>query len=134
MFNILKKKQPKKEVDYFFYIIDDEEDVLEILTELVEQTFSCKTKSFSHLDDALKELKKEMVAPNLIYSDIMMGKESGLSMIKTINELGHNIPILFITGLSGEEGLQDGHYSINKPVSKASLIKYTTKLLSLSTK
>ena len=127
MFDLFKKKQsgPK----YLFYVIDDEEKVLDTLATLIEMTFPCKVKKFTTLESAVDSLGKETLAPDLIFSDIKMGRESGLSIRDRLKEMGANIPVLFITGLAGEEGFHNGYWSINKPVSAASLKKYTNTLL-----
>jgi len=125
MFDFFKNKAKKDVPKYYFYVIDDEPDVLEVIVDLIESTFPCVVKKFTKVSDALDALKKETLAPDLIYSDIKMGSESGLLLKDKVELLGHNIPILYITGLSGQEGLMNGYWSINKPVSKASLKKYT---------
>lgn len=115
--------------DYLFYLIDDEKDVLEVLKNLLQDTFSCKVKTFTSTAKALESLTAEVRAPDLIYSDISMGKDSGLCIREKIDNLGANIPVLFVTGLSGPEGFFDGYWSINKPVSVKSLKKFTLALL-----
>jgi len=129
MFNIFKNIFRKNESKYYFYVIDDEPDVLEVVADLIESTFPCVVKKFTKVKDALVALERENLAPDLIYSDIKMGNESGLLLRDKVDVMGHNIPILYITGLSGQEGLMNGYWSINKPVSKASLQKYTKILL-----
>jgi DNA-binding NtrC family response regulator len=127
MFDIFKKKRSAD--SFYFYLIDDEEDVLEIISEHIKETFPCQVKTFLNINDALTSLESETIAPDLIYSDIMMGDVSGLSIIKKLEEINSTIPVLFITGLKGQEGLHSGYWSINKPVSTASLEKYTFHLL-----
>jgi|GEM_PF-6310767 len=134
MFEFLKNKFSKghksEELKYYFYLIDDEDDVLEIVSAQIERTFPCKVKTFNKTFLAIESLQQETIAPDLIYSDIKMGKESGFCVRDKIKSLGLNIPILFITGLVGDEGFANGYWSINKPVSTASLKKYTYELLS----
>jgi len=126
MFNLFNKK---KENEYYFYLIDDEEDVLEVISDLVESTFPCKVQTFTSIDKLLDYLKNSAISPDLIYSDVKMGEESGWRLKEKLLKSGYNIPVLHITGLTGEEGFINGHWSINKPVAKASLVKYTNLVL-----
>jgi FixJ family two-component response regulator len=130
MFNFFKKNGK----EYYFYALDDEADVLEIIVDLIETTFPCKVKQFSNMKDLIAELKKSTLRPDLIFSDVRLGNESGWHLKDMLSDLGYDIPILYITGLSGKEGFLNGFCSINKPVSKESLEKFTNILLEESKK
>ena len=123
MFGLFSKRR------YLFYLIDDETDVLEVITDILETHFSCNVETFTSTKDALASLQQASIAPDLIYSDIRMGKVSGLCIREQLKELEIDIPILFVTGLTGQERFQDGYWSINKPIAIASLKKYTKEVL-----
>lgn len=127
MFGLGKKKEEKKKKPNFsVYIVDDEEDIREILSYMLEDTISFSFKEFSNVDDTIAALEEETVLPDLILSDVMMPGLSGFALSSILEEKGLEIPIIYITGLKGDD-IHDGkHIVLSKPFSK-SIIKGEVK-------
>ena len=82
-------------------IIDDEPDVRTYLTTLLEDN-DYKTIAASSSEEGYRSIKKEH--PDLICLDIMMPKESGISLYKKIlsDEECKKIPVLLISAITRE--------------------------------
>ncbi len=76
-------------------IIDDEKDLLELLTEVLksiaEVIFACENG-----EEALSVIEKE--SPDIIVSDYHMPKLNGLELLKSLNEQNLKIPVIWTTG------------------------------------
>ena len=74
---------------------------------------------------------------DLIITDIIMPRLTGLDMIKTLNETGHDIPVVLMTGEpsveTAKQAIKDRVYDyLIKPVDKNELLKTTRYILQQS--
>lgn len=88
-------------------IVDDEEFILNLLTNgLIEDGFEVRLAKNGF--DALMEVEKN--TPDLIISDIMMPRLSGLDLLKGLknNDKTKDIPILLISAVDHADTVQEG--------------------------
>lgn len=81
--------------DALVYIVDDDESVRDALGLLLESV-DLKHQAFASADDFLAAYKPEQ--RGCLVLDIRMPGMSGLALQQRLNELGHRVPIIFITG------------------------------------
>jgi FixJ family two-component response regulator len=118
---IIESKEVQKPIainpNGMMYIIDDEEDVAEILSDFMKnQGFTVKT--FHSGKSALEEIEND--GPDAILIDMKMLGISGLDFIKICNEEKYDIPIVLISGFLTKEtrinALANGAFAlIEKP-------------------
>ena len=78
------------------WIIDDEEELTDIYSGFLDQTF--KTRTFNSAKAALLAIEEEHSTPHLILSDIKMPEMDGLSFIEALRQKGADIPTILISG------------------------------------
>lgn len=112
--------------DNTILIVDDTPENIDILIELLED-FNLKIAISG--EDAL-EIAFEEDPPNLILLDIMMPEMDGYEVCEKLraNVKTKNVPVIFLTALSGEEEIQrcydvGGQDYIAKPFDAADLIE-----------
>ncbi len=100
-------------------IIDDEEDILEVLSDVI--------KGWGHLPivardgkDGLEKFQK--VPVDLILSDIKMPNLDGISLLERVRRSDRNIPVILLTGYpsvdSAVSAMKEGAFDyITKPVN-----------------
>jgi DNA-binding NarL/FixJ family response regulator len=84
-------------------IVDDDELVLQSLTETIELTFDVKILRASSAVSALETIKKHKV--DIIISDIKMPEMSGLEMVALLKAQGFEGPIIICSAHSEKENL-----------------------------
>lgn len=114
------------------FIVEDEEDLINILGTVLNDEGYNVTKA-SSAEEAL--LLSQTVRPDLILSDIKMGKMDGFDLLESIksSEVLKSIPFVFLTSLdeasSRRRGLQLGAAAyITKPFDIDDLLKIILKL------
>ena len=80
-------------------IVDDEQEITEILSDLLSGTYDCRTANSA--EGALKTLAQTDV--QLVISDITMPGMSGLQMIPQIKRLSPNTVVVMISGMQTVE-------------------------------
>ena len=80
-------------------IVDDEQEITEILSDLLSGTYDCRTANSA--EGALKTLAQTDV--QLVISDITMPGMSGLQMIPQIKHLSPNTVVVMISGMQTVE-------------------------------
>ena len=79
------------------FIVDDDPSIVELFRHILEKE---NLEVFTALDGekALKEIPK--VEPNIIILDLMLPKQGGFEVLKSLqqNESTENIPVIIITG------------------------------------
>lgn len=106
------------------FIIDDDSTVRESIKDLFESV-SLDTRTFNSSTDFLEQYSSELTG--CIISDIRMAGLSGLALQKELNELGSDIPIVFITAYSDvsviSEAFRAGAFDvIGKPYQEQQLL------------
>ena len=106
------------------FIVDDEPEIVDILTEIIESDDYVAYKFYNGKEalDAFDDLK-----PDTILSDIMMPKFNGIEMIKSIYEVSPNTPVIFISGNLSKEKMQEalkyGAFAfIDKPFERVGVL------------
>lgn len=115
-------------------VVDDEERMVKVLQGiLTKEGFSVLTAYNG--EDCLKIAKNEL--PNLILLDVVMPGMDGAEVCASLQEDAKtaNIPVIFLTGLIGEEeiienkGLIGGHLYLSKLSSIAEIVKRINDVL-----
>lgn len=107
------------------YVIDDEQDLLDILKGLIED-HNYEVKTFLSAQLALEELKIQPA--DLIISDIKMPDMDGLELMAEVNRVLPQIPVILLSGHVTKEAcieaLKKGVSGIiEKPVNEKILMK-----------
>lgn len=94
------KKRTLKELKIL--LVEDEESLARLLKEAIGDSFH----SFTIAKDGLEgmELFKK-IKPDIVITDIMMPRKSGLEMAKEIREINANVPIIVLSAFSEKEKL-----------------------------
>lgn len=121
-------------------IIDDEPDVIKYLTEILKDN-GYTTYSADVVELGMEILEK--IKPDLVCLDIMMPKESGISMYVKIrkDERFKHIPVLIISGVVQEDefnfrsyvpdkSIPPPNYFFEKPIGVAKFMKIVDKFIS----
>lgn len=108
------------------YIVDDEPLVAEMMEDVVAQT-GFQTKVFHKAADLISELASQK--PDLVISDMAMPEMNGLEMLKKINSIDPNLPVIFVSGYLNKdiliESIKHGVYAtIEKPIDEEVLVSY----------
>jgi DNA-binding NtrC family response regulator len=80
-------------------LVDDESDILDILSETVELE-RCRTITAESVEKALEHLESYKV--DLVISDILIPGMDGFELLAHIKENHPGIPVILITGYSGQ--------------------------------
>ena len=83
-------------------IVDDEPDILELLGAHVA-SLGMKSLKAINGQEALEILEKNTV--DLVISDLVMPKKSGMSLLQVMNRQGMDVPFVFITGYATKESM-----------------------------
>ena len=103
------------------WIIDDESDIVEVLSSIIKLHIDVNISGFSCPIDAIEKLKSGL-KPNLFIVDIKMPKLNGLDFIAEIKKMQHNVPVIIISGHAEKneaiQSLKLGVFKLlNKPIS-----------------
>ena len=111
--------------DICIMIVDDEQSILEALTEMLElEDFHVEV--FKQPDRALQSLREN--SPVVVLSDVKMPKMGGLSLLAQIHSLDKDIPVILMSG-HGDipmaiEAMREGAYDfLEKPLIPDVLIQ-----------
>src|SRR6266496_5036417 len=80
-------------------IVDDEPEITEILSDLLCETYNCKTASSA--EEALEQLLQSSF--ELVISDITMPGMSGLEMLPQVKSISPNTVVVMISGMQTVE-------------------------------
>jgi len=124
-----KPKTPKKQV----YLVDDHPIVRQGLIKLIEQEEGLEVCGESGtVSEALEDLKK--LGPDVILVDISLKDSNGLELIKLVDDLGMQIPMLVLSmhdeSLYAEHALRAGASGyVMKQAASSTLIQAIEKVL-----
>ena len=90
-------------------VIDDEEVISFLVKKSLEITGKFEVTATTNAEEGIEIAKDETTKPDLILLDIMMPGVSGVEVAKSLRSdpLTANIPIIFLTGIIGEEEMGD---------------------------
>jgi DNA-binding response OmpR family regulator len=86
-------------------IIDDEEELAAVLADRLEFR-GMKAQTAPDGETALKMIKSD--PPNIVLLDLMLPGMNGLEILKIINSLELNIPVILLTGYGSKEMTLEG--------------------------
>jgi DNA-binding NarL/FixJ family response regulator len=127
--NTKKSKLPKKQV----YLVDDHPIVRQGLIKLIEQESGLEVcGEAGSVVEALEDLKK--LGPDVILVDISLENSNGLELIKMVDDLGMQIPMLVLSmhdeSLYAEHALRAGASGyVMKQAASNTLIQAIEKVL-----
>ena len=107
-------------------VIDDEESLRDTFQFFLQNQGYAPVITASTYEEALQELSDRSF--DLIISDIVLGGNTGIDVLKRVRELGLNCPVVMITGYptveTAAEAVRLGAFDyIPKPVDKEALLK-----------
>lgn len=116
-------------------LIDDQLDVCEIMTMILEDELQASVECFQDTTSASNYLEKEGSQVSLIICDFKLPKESGIEFYEKVKD--KNIPFILMTGMFFKEGdievssftQGDKNKIIYKPVDEAELVKEINSIL-----
>jgi len=123
----LSREKEKRDVSQgnagHVYIVDDEEDILDILTQILE-VHNYHVTAFSNPFEAIKALK--VGAPDLVLTDIKMPENTVLELMSEVNEFNHYLPFIVVSGYVTKEACL---YALSKGVSGLLEKPFNTQVL-----
>jgi CheY-like chemotaxis protein/HPt (histidine-containing phosphotransfer) domain-containing protein len=97
-------------------VIDDEPEMVEIISEIVSE-MGFKAVGYQNPEEAIKSLPS--VHPDLILTDMMMPKMTGLDVLKYVEEYDPDLPLIMVSGRVTKENLVEAiKYGIYAVVEK----------------
>lgn len=114
---ISKKKNQVSVKSKIFFVIDDEEGIRDLLKMNLMELYPCNVECFSTADDAIKALDNCKSTPDVILSDVRMPGTSGFRLGSKLADRNLDIPIVLITGLTGEEVFEGKNIVLSKPLN-----------------
>lgn len=106
------------------FSIDDEADIVEILADILKDA-DFDVKGFTVPNEAIQAVKEHK--PDLIFSDMKMPKMSGLDLLREVNKIDPDIPVIFVSGHLTKEMIIDalsfGIFGVvEKPFQEAQIV------------
>lgn len=108
------------------FVIDDEEDIISILTSVIEESdFPVSVFGFMSPEEAIHQLP--LKKPDVVFTDLKMPQMSGLEVLRHVIAYDPDLPVIFVSGyLSKEnmlEALNQGIFGVvEKPFSKVQIL------------
>lgn len=117
-------------LDISLMIVEDDDQLRETLSRILAREISV-VKSFSQPSEALKELAS--FRPDIIITDIKMPGMTGLEMMKVINGMYQDIPVIILSAFSEPEYFIKAidlkvHHFMTKPVDTTKLLEMITEI------
>lgn len=121
----IREKLEKRDI---IYVVDDEEELLDIYCEILAE-LDCDVVPFSSAKEALSclDCTTPIDHPSVIISDLSMPDMSGTEFLEQVKGMSPDIPFVFLSGYldrdSAEFGLSNGaHGVLSKPVNEVELM------------
>lgn len=96
--------EKKTSSEPLIYIVDDEAQIVEILTDLLlGAKYNCQ--GFTKVSDLLSAIEKNI--PMLIISDINMPEMTGFDLLNAIKKIDKNLPVIFVSAFLSKENLME---------------------------
>lgn len=115
-----------------YYIIDDDVNVVKILTNLLEENESGEVIGSSN--DGETALNEILICnPDIVLVDLLLPKLDGNSLVKEVKSLKPKIKFIMISQVSDAKLVEDSYNSgieffISKPINKIEVEKVTSKV------
>jgi FixJ family two-component response regulator len=115
-------------------IIDDEE-VMTSVTTILLQRLGYSTVSYTSATRFIDAFEAAPERINLVLTDVVMPGMTGVQLVKTLRESGHDVPILLMTGFNVQSRLELGGTLgrisfLRKPFTVAHLAQSIRRMLS----
>lgn len=115
-----------------YYIVDDDKNIIKILTNLIEETIAGEVigSSFDG-ETAFNEILR--CNPDIVLIDLLMPKLDGNSLVKEVKLLKPKINFIMISQVSDVKLIEESYkagieFFINKPINKIEVEKVTSKV------
>lgn len=115
-------------------VVEDEEIILGLITDVLEM-YGYKVRSFVDADTAWEFIRAQDYPPRLLITDLRMpGEIDGVELVKRVQEMQPQTPILVASGYHGDSGVLNNPriYWLPKPFSIDQLHDICQKLAPLS--
>ncbi|AYD39097.1 response regulator [Clostridium fermenticellae] len=115
-----------------YYIIDDDVNIVKILTNLIEENKSYEVVGSSN--DGQTAFNEILLCnPDIVLVDLLLPKLDGNSLVKKVKSLKPKIKFIMISQVSDENLVGDSYNSgieffISKPINKIEVEKVTSKV------
>ena len=96
----VKQRGENKQADGFVYVVDDEEEILNLIQAFLEDA-NFRVKTFLSPNELLESLKTEV--PDIIISDIKMPEMSGIELLRKVNVIKPHLPVIVVSGYVTKE-------------------------------
>jgi FixJ family two-component response regulator len=110
-------------------IIDDQMEIRDTLTELIDSYISIIPVSFDSLDSFLEYLDSEERNIDLVISDVHMPTGSGLRLPLEFEKRSLNIPIIFFSGMADQLPKSKNVTILRKPFVTENFIETIEKII-----
>jgi signal transduction histidine kinase len=101
---VMENKPVKKKRDELIMVVDDDPQVLDFTSTLLDR-YGYQTVSFASAEDALESLKKNRV--DLVLSDISMPVVTGIELLAKVRDISPETPVILMTGYTDFERVVD---------------------------
>lgn len=91
-----KEKEAKEDYDALIYLVDDEDDILDMLQVVINNDTNYKVETFNNPELALKAFVKKN--PDLVITDLSMPQMTGLELIKKLSFINQLVPVMILSG------------------------------------
>ncbi|MGH7958342.1 MAG: response regulator [Opitutaceae bacterium] len=114
-------------------IVDDEEAMVTVTSAVLER-WGYPTIQFTSAAHFLEAFAAAPERINLVVADVVMPGMSGLQLVRTLRDSGHDVPILLMTGFNVQDHLQTGGSSgrislVRKPFTSGQLGQSVRRML-----
>lgn len=112
-----------------YYIVDDDESIVRILTKIIEQSGLGEVIGYAH--DGETALAEILVnSTDIVLVDFLMPKLDGVSLIREVKQTKPDISFIMVSQVSSEELVTSAYragieFFVSKPVNKIELEKVT---------
>ncbi|MDP2644987.1 MAG: sigma-54 dependent transcriptional regulator [Desulfobacterales bacterium] len=120
-----------KENDIKILVVDDEKELCNLLSRLLEQE-GCKVQVAHNGFDALKLIKSEL--PKILFTDFKMPGMDGIELMTKAKELDPDLPVILITAYADVSGAvnaikKGAHDYLSKPFDHLEIVKILHRAL-----
>ncbi len=102
-------------------LLVDDEDALRRATERVLASFGYQVVAVSDGDEALAVLDASALEVDLVLTDVVMKRMSGIDLARQVAERHPDLPVIFMSGYANSDTIPDGAVVLQKPVRQETL-------------